>query len=185
MPPKRRTSGHGSAASAQRAQPKLSFGRQASNRITKPGATKQTSKVKADPDLVEPVANVEPNPSSEPTTAEAAILEQAASVTAEVDPLEQENQKTEDVLGGRAPFSDTGARGGKSDSGWNGDEEGQARKMTDAQIKKYWQAKERERKAPRVHQGDLTLQEKILREWDMSGQYGVSQMGGTWRRQEA
>ena len=28
--------------------------------------------------------------------------------------------------------------------------------------------------APRVHQKDLSMYEKILREFDMSGQYGVS-----------
>lgn len=49
-----------------------------------------------------------------------------------------------------------------------------ARRMTDAAIKKYWAAKEKQRLAPRVHQVDLSLHEKILREFDMSAQYGVS-----------
>ena len=41
-----------------------------------------------------------------------------------------------------------------------------------AKIKTYWLAKERERKAPRVHQQGLGVREKILREFDMSSCYG-------------
>ncbi|KAF1839441.1 hypothetical protein BDW02DRAFT_563985 [Decorospora gaudefroyi] len=51
-------------------------------------------------------------------------------------------------------------------------EEDQARRVSDAAIKKYWAAKVRQRKAPRVHQEGLTLHDKILREFDMSGHYG-------------
>lgn len=173
MPPKRRTSTP--AASARRAQSTLSFHKQGPNRITKPGATQRSSKLNKDHTALEatPVDLVDPD---QPTTADAAIAEQAASVTAEfdLDPLDDGPVKTEDVLGGRAAISDTGATGGTSGSGWIGEEEAQAKKITDAQIKRYWQAKERERKAPRVHQEGLRLQEKLLREWDMSGQYGVS-----------
>jgi DNA polymerase delta subunit 4 len=53
-------------------------------------------------------------------------------------------------------------------------EEDEARQITDAAIKKYWTAKEKERTAPRAHQQDLSLHEKVLREFDMSAQYGVS-----------
>jgi DNA polymerase delta subunit 4 len=49
-----------------------------------------------------------------------------------------------------------------------------ARRITDAAIKKYWTAKEKQRTAPRVHQDDLGLNEKVLREFDMSSHYGVS-----------
>jgi DNA polymerase delta subunit 4 len=48
-----------------------------------------------------------------------------------------------------------------------------AEKITDAQISKYWRAIEAERKAPRVHQQDLTVNEKVLRYFDVSSQYGV------------
>jgi DNA polymerase delta subunit 4 len=54
------------------------------------------------------------------------------------------------------------------------EEETRARNMTDAQIKTYWRNKEAERKAPRVHQQALDVTEKMLREFDMSNQYGVS-----------
>lgn len=49
-----------------------------------------------------------------------------------------------------------------------------ARRITDATTKKYWTAKEKQRTAPRVHQDDLSLHEKVLREFDMSSHYGVS-----------
>ena len=49
-----------------------------------------------------------------------------------------------------------------------------ARRITDTTIKKYWTAKEKQRLAPRVHQDNISLNEKILREFDMSAQYGVS-----------
>jgi DNA polymerase delta subunit 4 len=53
-------------------------------------------------------------------------------------------------------------------------EEDEARAISDAAIKKYWVAKEKERTAPRAHQEDLSLHEKVFREFDMSAQYGVS-----------
>ncbi len=49
-----------------------------------------------------------------------------------------------------------------------------ARRIPNASIKKYWIAKEKQRLAPRIHQEGLSLHEKVLREFDMSGQYGVS-----------
>jgi DNA polymerase delta subunit 4 len=54
-------------------------------------------------------------------------------------------------------------------------EELKAEKVTDAQIKNYWREREAERKAPRVHQEGLSVEEKVLRLFDMSSQYGVSQ----------
>ncbi|PMD35452.1 hypothetical protein L207DRAFT_556908 [Hyaloscypha variabilis F] len=51
-------------------------------------------------------------------------------------------------------------------------EEERARKVSDAQIKRYWREREAERKAPRVHQEDVSLEEKILRLFDMSSQFG-------------
>lgn len=47
-------------------------------------------------------------------------------------------------------------------------------KVSDAQVKKYWKSKEDERIAPRVHQRGLNVNEKILRHFDLSSQYGVS-----------
>ncbi|XWX01851.1 hypothetical protein V2A60_009880 [Cordyceps javanica] len=47
-----------------------------------------------------------------------------------------------------------------------------AEKLSDAQIGKYWKAIEAERIAPRVHQEGLSLNEKVLRYFDVSSQYG-------------
>jgi DNA polymerase delta subunit 4 len=52
-------------------------------------------------------------------------------------------------------------------------EEERASKITDAQIRRYWREREAERKTPRMHQEDVSLEEKILRLFDMSSQFGV------------
>ena len=52
--------------------------------------------------------------------------------------------------------------------------EEEASNISDTQIEKYWQQKEQERKAPRVHQEDVPLFERVCREWDTDGRYGVS-----------
>jgi DNA polymerase delta subunit 4 len=49
----------------------------------------------------------------------------------------------------------------------------EAKRMTEAQINKYWKGIEEERLAPRVHQQGLSTHEKILRYFDVSSQYGV------------
>jgi DNA polymerase delta subunit 4 len=172
MAPKRRTASSRSAASNQ--QSKLSF----SNKVTKPGSNQQTKSTKKDPSIIEDVARadvkIETEPdTAEPTTAHKVVQQQAEEeIEALADP-EKDATTAEDVLGGRARESDVGAVGGKG-SGWVANEEAEARDVSDAQIKKYWRQKEQERLAPRVHQEDLTVYEKVLREWDMSGQYGVS-----------
>lgn len=53
------------------------------------------------------------------------------------------------------------------------EDEVQARKVTQKQINGYWAEKEQSRKTPRVHQKELSLREKVLREFDMNSQYGV------------
>ncbi|PHH88896.1 hypothetical protein CDD83_6908 [Cordyceps sp. RAO-2017] len=44
--------------------------------------------------------------------------------------------------------------------------------ISDAQIGRYWRSLERQRKAPRVHQQDLDVSQKVLRYFDVSSQYG-------------
>jgi len=51
-------------------------------------------------------------------------------------------------------------------------EEERASKVTDAQIRRYWREREAERKAPRVHQEDVSVEERVLRLFDMSSQFG-------------
>ncbi|KAK4574808.1 hypothetical protein LTR86_001650 [Recurvomyces mirabilis] len=180
MPPKRKSAGPRAVptGTASQSQATLSFnGKQ--NRVTKPGVAPQGKTNKKDPSLVEDIANteikpeLEPEPDlDEPTTAETAIEQQPdEEAQTPTDPLQNGASKTEDILGGRAPQSEAGATGGQG-AGWLADEETRARKTTDTQIKRYWRSKEAERLAPRVHQEDLTVYAKVLREWDMSGQYG-------------
>ncbi|KHO01852.1 DNA polymerase delta subunit 4 [Metarhizium album ARSEF 1941] len=62
-----------------------------------------------------------------------------------------------------------------------------AEKLTDSHIDKYWKDIEKERKAPRVHQEGLSVNDKILRYFDVSSQYGpcigIDRMK-RWRRAE-
>jgi len=52
------------------------------------------------------------------------------------------------------------------------DEEARARKISEAQIKKFWREQESLRLVPRVHQEDLDVHERVLRLWDVSNTYG-------------
>jgi DNA polymerase delta subunit 4 len=191
MPPKRRTADRTSSASRQ--QSTLSFNGKTS-RVTKASQQHQQhgkdldkkkellfdeavtrTDVADDDDEVVELA-------TKPTTADKAIeqqvavetraLEKAAAVKSEE--VFTGGSKMEDVLGGRAQTSDVGAVGGPVGSGWVGDEESRARKITETQIKKFWREKENDRLVPRVHQQDLGVHERVLRLWDVSGEYGVS-----------
>ncbi|OBW65199.1 MAG: Uncharacterized protein AUREO_047360 [Aureobasidium pullulans] len=144
MAPKRSTS---STSAAQRNQPTLSFGKQGSARVTKTALGQRDSKTtKKDNALLEVVSNHAIN---QATTADAAIEEQADAELEEIKAVETEE-----------------ASSGKDEI------ETRARRITDVQIKKYWRSKEADRIAPRVHQQGLDVAEKVLREFDMSGQYG-------------
>lgn len=141
MPPKRRSSGP--ATKSQ--QSTLAF-HGASNKVTKPGARAANAKKNlltesAKKDEKPAVADVLVKTEDEPTTAEAAIIEQTEQV-------QQQTQRTP--------------------------EEDEARRITNKRIETYWKKEISEDRAPRAHQEDLSLEEKILRKFDMSGQYGVS-----------
>ena len=171
MAPKRKT-----VARQPSQQPTLSFhGKQ--SKVTKPAAAQHAKSVKKETASVEKPAQVDLTDEAELAHDEEPVTEHAIEIPVEAeaeDPLEDsEPVKVESVLGGRAQRSDVGAVGGKS-LGWVANEQDQARKVPESQIKRYWRLKEQERLAPRVHQEDLTVYEKVLREWDMSGQYGVS-----------
>lgn len=165
MPPKRKSTGTPRTASSQRQQSTLSFGGK-NSKVTKTASPRSTKATKKDPALFDDV-EIKPN-------VEQADIEQSEKpIEVEADdPLEPTPVKTEDILGGRAEESTSGATDGPDNSGWLSDEASQARKIPQTQINRYWRAKEQERKAPRVHQQDLSVSEKILREWDMSNQYG-------------
>ncbi|KAK0877655.1 hypothetical protein LTR87_008440 [Friedmanniomyces endolithicus] len=181
MPPKRKSSGPRAVPTRTPSNPQstLSFhGKQ--NKVTKPGVAPATKQTKKDPARLEDTARAEikteatPDP-EEPTTAETAITQQAddeASTFALPAAQHHPDAETHETLGGRAEESDVGATGGKAATGWLADEETRARSLTETQIKLYWRQKEALRLAPRVHQEGMTVYEKVLREWDMSGQFG-------------
>ncbi|KAG6075990.1 hypothetical protein E4U33_001959 [Claviceps sp. LM78 group G4] len=50
--------------------------------------------------------------------------------------------------------------------------ETRAGELTDAHINKYWKSIERQRKASRVHQQGISVNEKVLRYFDVSSEYG-------------
>lgn len=52
-------------------------------------------------------------------------------------------------------------------------EEQEAERVGEAQINKYWREKELARKFKRIHQEDLSLHEKVCREFDTDGRFGV------------
>ncbi|KAF1919712.1 DNA polymerase delta, subunit 4-domain-containing protein [Ampelomyces quisqualis] len=116
----------------------------ASNKVTKAGTRAQGAKK----DVLSDVAakkNVKPEVielKEEATTAEAALIDRT----------------TEEIIEAQQAQSTP--------------EEDEARRISDAAIKKYWAAKEKQRMAPRVHQEDLSVHEKVLREFDMSSHYG-------------
>jgi DNA polymerase delta subunit 4 len=141
MPPKRRSTGPGGKSQ----QSTLAF-HGASNRVVKPGARASNAKKSlltdsAKKDQEPAVVDVQIKDADEPTTAEAAIIEQT----------EQAQQQTQSTL-----------------------EEAEAKRITDKKIEAYWKREVGQSRAPRAHQEGLSLQEKILRKFDVSGQYGVS-----------
>ena len=192
MPPKRRTTGQTTAASRQ--QSTLSFNGKTS-RVTKASQQHQqhgkdlekkkellfdeaVSRTDVPADEDDDVVEL----ATKSSTADKAIEQQAKAETRALEKAASVKSgegltggsKTEDVLGGRAQTSEVGAVGGPVGSGWVGDEETRARKITETQIKKFWREKESDRLVPRVHQEDLGVHERVLRLWDVSGEYGVS-----------
>lgn len=147
MAPKRRISTPSTAQRNQQAT--ISFSKQGLNRVTKTTAQRDSKPTKKNDALLEAIST---HAISQPTTADAAIEEQAEAELVNIQAPKSEPHSSDEP----------------------DDYEKRAIKITDAQIKKYWQQKEAERKAPRVHQQGLDMSEKILREFDMSGQYGVS-----------
>ncbi|KAL9116572.1 MAG: hypothetical protein Q9187_006901, partial [Circinaria calcarea] len=148
MPPTRRKSSN--PTSARAAQPTLTF-HSRSNKVTKPHlapAPDESKFLNVKPEeVLKAVELSTPSPAPEDVDTGA----EHGSTTAELAIKEQ--VKIEHA----APKSAADER---------------AEKITDAQIKRYWKAKEDERKAPRVHQEGLSVHDKILREFDLSSQYG-------------
>jgi len=148
MPPKRRTSG----IAPKTQQSTLAFHGTA-NKVTKAGTRAPIGKKNV---ISEPVAkDVVRVDIDEPETAKE-VAKEAAPTTVEAGIIEQAEQEV--AVQQVAPTP----------------EEDAARKITDAGIDKYWKATGGKSEKLRVHQTDLSTNEKILRQFDMRGQYGVS-----------
>lgn len=147
MPTTRRSTGGARARQGPaKGQSTISF----SNRVSKPGVKQDLKK-----------STITPKKADEVTAAKSASQDELDEelntpevVDIEVEAEEAEPEEKEEVLE-------------KSEA------ELRAEKITDAQIGKYWKAIEAERIAPRVHVGDLSTGEKVLRYFDVSSQYGV------------
>ncbi|ODM20195.1 hypothetical protein SI65_05183 [Aspergillus cristatus] len=154
MPPTRRRTGNTSAAN----QSTLSFG--SSARVTKPTAPTPTSqKAKA----LEPAASVVPeeHKPEKPQPSNDVAEPQQIPVT----PAEPSKPHTAELaVRGQAKVE-------TKETPW-GEEDKKALNVSEKDLVRYWKSEEEGRRAPRVHQEDLGLHEKILRHFDLSSQYG-------------
>ena len=155
MPPTRRKP----SGSAARAQQTLAFGPSA-NKVTKPSQPAASGKKKAS--------------SAAPTDAERLQKAVADISTPSPDPEDEYPPRPEEQLESPRALAirGQGAAAVKvEDVKREAEEKGS--KVSDAQVKRYWKGKEDERISPRVHQQGLGVNEKILRHFDLSSQYGV------------
>lgn len=152
MPPTRRKP----SGSTARAQQTLAFGPN-SNKVTKPSLPAAGKKK----------SSLTPTDSARLQKAVADIATPSPDPEDENPPLPEEQLESPRALAirgqGAAKVEDV-----KSEA------EEKGSKVSDAQVKRYWKSKEDERTAPRVHQRGLSVNEKILRHFDLSSQYGVS-----------
>ncbi|CAD6571269.1 MAG: hypothetical protein ASARMPREDX12_004297 [Alectoria sarmentosa] len=142
------------SGSTARAQQTLAFGPN-SNKVTKPtlpaAGKKKSSLTPTDSErLQKAVADIS-TPSPAPEDEYPPLPEQQLESPRALAIRGQGAAKVEDVKSGAEE------KGGK---------------VSDAQVKRYWKGKEDERIAPRVHQRGLNVNEKILRHFDLSSQYG-------------
>ncbi|KAH8706519.1 DNA polymerase delta, subunit 4-domain-containing protein [Ilyonectria robusta] len=149
MPTTRRSIGGARGVPAKGQSTLLSF----SNKVTK-SVPKDTKKA-----IISPaVANVEvPEPTKEDELATAIIDEPETKETEEQDVGDEEEDEAVPEIEAAPEKSEVEVR---------------AEQITDAQIKKYWKSIEGQWSSPRVHQEGLSLQEKVLRYFDVSSQYG-------------
>lgn len=161
MPPSRRKT----SSTAARAQQTLAFGPH-SNKVTKPSLPAAAAGKKT--------------PSLTPTDSERlqkAVVDISTTGPEEEEEVDEYPPRPEEQLT-ESPRALTlrgqGAAAKAAEDVKSAVEE-KGVKVSEAQVKRYWKSKEEERIAPRVHQRGLNVNEKILRHFDLSSQYGVSQ----------
>ncbi|EAW16285.1 putative DNA polymerase delta subunit 4 [Aspergillus fischeri NRRL 181] len=146
MPTTRRRGGN--TAASRSGQSTLSFG--GKSRVTKPSATSTRS---------QKTKHLEPISAAVSSTEEVPDADQVPVAPSEpsqphVAELAVRQQAREEI---QQPLSE---------------EDQKAIRITEQELQRYWKKEEQTRKAPRVHQEDLSLHEKILRHFDLSSQYG-------------
>lgn len=160
MPPRKsRSSGPVGSGRSVSAQQTLAFGRESANRITKPTALPHSESQKKAERLVyndEKSANALVEISEKVEKRDHSIVDESELATRSSSGVEAAEVARE-----------------AQPKPLLGTDEIAAKKISETQIKKYWKCKEDARRAPRVHQQGLGIYEKILREFDLSSQYGV------------
>ncbi|KAH3526822.1 hypothetical protein KXV64_004089 [Aspergillus fumigatus] len=146
MPTTRRR--RGNTAASRSGQSTLSFG--GKSRVTKPSATStQSQKTKHLEPISAAVSSTEEVP--DPDQVPAAPSEPSQPHVAELAVRQQAQEEIQQPLS---------------------EEDQKAIRITEQELQRYWKKEEQTRKAPRVHQEDLSLHEKTLRHFDLSSQYG-------------
>ncbi|GIK05662.1 hypothetical protein Aspvir_009775 [Aspergillus viridinutans] len=146
MPTTRRRGGN--TAASRSGQSTLSFG--GKSRVTKPSATSTRSQKTKDLEPISAaVTSTEEVP--DPDQVPVAPSEPSQPHVAELAVRQQAREEIQQPLC---------------------EEDQKAIKITEQELRRYWKKEEQTRKAPRVHQEDLSLHEKILRHFDLSSQYG-------------
>lgn len=122
-----------------------------------------------------------PTKTSKPSTKKTKLAASPLSKTSDINSIDIDTEQDEDVGGdvdvghmtSEAAIAQQATKEAQrvKKEGPSAEEE-KARKVSDAQVRRYWREREAERRAPRIHQGDLGVEEKVLRLWDMSSQYG-------------
>ncbi|EAU37329.1 conserved hypothetical protein [Aspergillus terreus NIH2624] len=149
MPPARRRGGNTAARSQQST---LSFGGQ--SRVTKSSAAPPSQSKKAK-DLEPAVAALSKKPSlesvSEPEQSPVTPTEPSQPHVAELAVRHQAQAEIQEPLSA---------------------EDQRAKRLTEKDLQRYWKNEESKRRSPSVHHEHLSLDEKILRHFDLSSQYG-------------
>ncbi|KAL4921433.1 DNA polymerase delta, subunit 4-domain-containing protein [Aspergillus aurantiobrunneus] len=145
MPPARRRGGN--TASARSKQPALSFG--AKSRVTKPSAAPSTPSEKTK--ALEPLVADVPGKNASKDISKSKVTEPVQPHVAELAVRSQAKAEIQQPLS---------------------EEDKKAAKVTQKQLQEYWNNEDSKSRGPRVHHEDLTLDEKILRHFDLSSQYG-------------
>ncbi|KAL2819780.1 hypothetical protein BJX63DRAFT_428559 [Aspergillus granulosus] len=146
MPPARRRGGK--AATTRSTQPVLSFG--AKSRVTKPSAGPSTPSEKAK--ALEPLAATIADTESPRESLESNSTSPSQPHVAELAVRQQAKAEIQQPLS---------------------EDDKKATRISKKQLQEYWKKEELKSRGPRVHHDDLSLEEKILRHFDLSSQYGV------------